>query len=86
LAELDEKRRREREILESKKDPIIKSLRQSEYDQFRKATKLKSRSGLEGKLESKILPPFPTQPLPKLPSEYEQVCSLNSFLKDRNHH
>ena len=83
LAQLDEKRRKEREIFELKTNeeskelnyPLIKSHRQSEYDQFRKASKLKSKTGLEGRLESKLLPPFPTQPLPKLPSEYEQVFS-----------
>ncbi len=53
----------------------------SEYEQFRKpgsassssvASKLKLKSGLDAKLESKLLPPFPKQPLPKLPNEYEQ--------------
>ena len=58
-----------------KKEPVRVMERISEYEQFRKpisASKLKLKSGIEAKLESKLLPPFPSQPLPKLPSEYDQ--------------
>ena len=54
------------------RQPVKVIERSSEYEQFRKPSKLKLKSGLEAKLESKLLPPFPSQPLPKLPTEYEQ--------------
>ena len=56
-----------------KKEPVRVMEKISEYDQFRKpSSKLKLKTGLEAKLDSKLVPPFPSQPLPKIPTEYEQ--------------
>ena len=86
LSQLDRQRRQEREqailidftrsnLIEQKrpnKETDRKQMKEkiSEYDQFRKPSKLKQK--IEVKPESKLLPPIPSQPLPKLPSEYEQ--------------
>jgi hypothetical protein len=49
---------------------VVGREKMSEYSQFQKPTKTKQK--IETKIDSKMLPQFPSQPLPKLPSEYEQ--------------
>jgi hypothetical protein len=66
------------------RSPVKVIERASEYEQFRKPPKLKLKSGLEAKLESKLLPPFPSQPLPKLPTEYEQFRKAKTSRKTQS--